>query len=62
MLVDQVVPLPGAITSGQKKHATLVQTDYLKGKEKEKPRQMVSVLNPDKLAVNFQVFKRILRQ
>lgn len=49
------------------KHITIYRLNTWKeiGKKNNtfrRTRQMVSVLNPDKLAVNIQVFEKILRQ
>lgn len=68
MLLHQKVPFPRAITWGLRNTSPCTDwTPERKVGEKNKntcrrTRQMVSVLNPDKLAVNSQVFERILRQ
>jgi len=59
-------PFPGAITRGQKSMLPWYRLITCKESQEKKPgrmtRQMVLGLNPDNLAVSFQVFESVLRQ
>lgn len=63
MLLCQKVLFPGTITIGQKSMSPWYRLiTWRKEKKTRMTRQMVSLLNPDKLAASFQVFERISRQ